>query len=95
MYAARAIGVGNFLESKIGCVIYANCVLNLLMVITVLCIAGTISPLVGEAGTLVVDSTKTLRDLNDIIPDVKSTLHMVKQICTYENFTKHYGFLCN
>lgn len=84
-----------YLESKVVCVIYTNFALNIILLITMIAIAGNIVPLIGDATVLIHDSQSTLSDLNEIIPDVKSTLHMVKQICTYENFTKHYGFLCN
>ena len=87
--------MGSYLESKIACVIYTNCMLNLILIIIMLAIAGYTAPLIGDASILIHDSQKTLGDLTEIIPEVKSTLHMVKQICTYENFTRHYGFLCN
>ena len=74
---------------------HLNCVLSLIIVITLIIIAGSIIPLAGDAQILINDAGQTLADMNIIIPEVKETLKMVNRLCEYENFTTNYGFICD
>ena len=63
----------------------------------------------NDMNTIIPNVKKTVHDMNIIIPQVKNTLddmtiimpeikdilRMVKSLCQFENFTNHYGFLCN
>jgi hypothetical protein len=73
---------------------HINCILLSIMLIIQLIISTQIIPLVNDASILVNDASDTLADMNIIIPEVKDTLRMVDRLCKYENFTTHYGFLC-
>ena len=75
-------------------VIYCNAVTSIMTFVVIVTLTFSIIPLVNDAGILVNDASKTLTDLNIIIPEVKDTLQMVYRLCQYDNFTKNYGFLC-
>lgn len=36
----------------------------------------------------------TIDDMKIIMPEIKDILRMVTKLCEFENFTSHYGFLC-
>lgn len=38
--------------------------------------------------------SQTLHDVDEIMPEIKETLALVKYICKMENFTKVYGDVC-
>lgn len=75
--------------------IYLNCILSCVILIIMFSIALSIIPLANNATILLSDAGQTLKDMNVIIPEVKDTLRMVYRLCQFENFTTHYGFLCD
>ena len=86
--------IDNMLSSSVLKVIYCNCCLSLIACLVLIIIAGYLLPISQDAGIIINDAGKTLEDLNIIIPEVKHTLQMVYKLCQFENFTKHYQFLC-
>ena len=74
--------------------IYINSFLSIVMCIILIVIASFLVPLTKDANILIDDASDTLKDMSIIIPEVKHTLEMVYRLCEYDNFTKHYGFLC-
>jgi hypothetical protein len=74
--------------------IYINTFLSIVMCIILIVIASFLVPLTKDANILIDDASDTLKDMDIIIPEVKHTLEMVYRLCEYDNFTKHYGFLC-
>ena len=76
-------------------IVYLTCILSFVLIVIMLSIALSVIPLANNATILVNDAGETLKDMNIIIPEVKDTLKMVYRLCQFENFTTHYGFLCD
>ena len=89
--------------------IYLNCFFSLITLIIMMSIAVNVIPFANDASILVNDASESLKDMNVIIPgvkktivdldiiipEIKDTLKMVYRLCQFENFTTHYGFLCD
>jgi len=76
-------------------IVYLNCIFSFILIVIMISIALSVIPLASDATILVNDAGETLKDMNVIIPEVKDTLKMVYRLCQFENFTTHYGFLCD
>ena len=83
------------LTNRLRNTIYCNCIMTTISAIIMFSIALSVIPLAYDANILVNDAGETLKDMNVIIPEVKDTLKMVYRLCQFENFTTHYGFLCD
>jgi len=40
------------------------------------------------------DVAETLVDVQEMIPDIRSSLTLLREICAHENFTRSYGDIC-
>ena len=62
--------------------------------VVLLIITGYTAYISTSAGTLISDMNEVIGDFKIIIPDVKSSLELLKTICNHDNFTKTYGNVC-
>ena len=37
---------------------------------------------------------EVIKDLNELLPDARNSLRIIKQMCKHENFTKSWGDIC-
>ena len=37
---------------------------------------------------------EVIKDLNELLPDARNSLRIIKQMCKHENFTKSWGAIC-
>jgi len=63
--------------------------------VILLIITGYTAYISTSAGNLITDMNEVIGDFKIIIPDVKSSLQLLKTICHHENFTKSYGDICD
>jgi len=53
------------------------------------------SIIIGQQITeLVAQSTETLADVQEIMPQAKDSLRIIREMCKHENFTKSWGNIC-
>tara|TARA_B100001063_G_C16270536_1_gene314314 strand:+ start:65 stop:325 length:261 start_codon:yes stop_codon:yes gene_type:complete len=44
--------------------------------------------------SMTVEVNNVMSDLNELLPDARESLHIVKEMCKHENFTKTWGTIC-
>tara|TARA_B100001769_G_C22100534_1_gene594037 strand:+ start:1815 stop:2084 length:270 start_codon:yes stop_codon:yes gene_type:complete len=59
-----------------------------------LVVTGYTAYISTNIGTLISDMNEVVDDIRVIMPDVKNSLRIVKEMCTHENFTKSWGNIC-
>lgn len=67
----------------------------ILSMIILLIITGYTAHISGTATELVRDMTVVTNDINELLPEAKEGLKLIKQICVGENFTKKFGNVCD
>ena len=48
-----------------------------------------------DVSRLVSQGGETLADVQELIPDMKLSLQLLRDICAHQNFTRNYGNICN
>jgi hypothetical protein len=48
----------------------------------------------GYTAYTATEINEVIKDLNELLPDAKNSLRIVKEICKHENFTKNWGNIC-
>ena len=44
---------------------------------------------------LVIDEiNEVIKDMNELLPDARNSLRIIKEMCQHENFTKSWGNIC-
>lgn len=66
----------------------------ILSMIILLIITGYTAHISGTATELIRDMTVVTNDINELLPEAKEGLKLIKQICVGENFTKKFGNVC-
>ncbi len=67
----------------------------ILSMIILLIITGYTAHISGTATELIRDMTVVTNDINELLPEAKEGLKLIKQICVGENFTKKFGNVCD
>lgn len=48
----------------------------------------------GYTAYTATEINEVIRDLNELLPDARDSLRIVKEMCMHENFTKSWGHIC-
>ena len=47
-----------------------------------------------DSGISATEINEVIRDMNELLPDARDSLRIVKEMCMHENFTKSWGHIC-
>ena len=48
----------------------------------------------GYTAYTATEINEVISDLNELLPDARDSLRIVKEMCMHENFTKSWGHIC-
>ena len=48
----------------------------------------------GYTAATASEINEVIKDMNELLPDAKNSLRIIKEMCQHENFTKSWGNIC-
>jgi len=48
----------------------------------------------GYTAATASEINEVIKDMNELLPDAKNSLRIIKEMCKHENFTKSWGNIC-
>lgn len=84
-----------FRKSPVRWLAFYGTTLATILMFVILCALSAWSISIGHRLSDVLDqSSEILSDVDVIMPEVKNSLRIIKQMCLHENFTKRWGDIC-
>jgi len=75
-------------------IFYTASAATVVMFIVLCTLSGWSVSIGNEINGLVTTGHETLKDVQDLLPDAREALRILKAMCRHENFTKTWGGLC-
>jgi len=75
-------------------VFYATSAATVIMFIILVTLSAWSITIGQQLSELVAQSSETLIDIQEIMPQAKDSLRIIREMCKHENFTKSWGNIC-
>jgi len=73
---------------------YATGCASIISLLILLIVTGYTAYISTHVGHLMTDMNKVILDINELLPDARDSLRIVKEMCMHENFTRSWGNIC-